>query len=445
MMAGQVERYAVGEWDRLQIPGVTLTAADCKLLGRLEALGEGRLRVEADATGLRVQTRSWVGLVRLGSVQINVVPKLAGEYVGLVRLLEWLADLDELTDLGSDPQIDLGGSHLLDLVALLFVREAERVLRRGARSDYVVREESLPVLRGRLLFDRQLRRRLGRVDRLECRHDDRSADIFDNRLLLAAAERCTARVTHVGVRRRASRVRARLARICDAREVALPRRPIPYDRLNAHYRHAHELAWLVLEGAQGLDDLYAAGDTRSFAFMLDMNRLFERFVEQVMRLAVSARGAQLFAQRRWGSIIRSADTGRTYRGITPDVMVCTSDPPASVPVDAKYKRYSGKKVDREDLAQLFLYTASLGAQPGGRPSLGLIVHPAESRELERVPLSVRRMAGGELVRIDVLGIPIPRVLNEVAGGGHGAVVGEISDAVLGRAAAGMVAPCRRWG
>lgn len=363
--------------------------------------------------------------------QVHVIPKLAGEYVGLVRLLEWVAGLDELTDLESDPDIDLSGNHLLDLVALLLVREVEGVLRHGARSDYVVHEEALPVLRGRLLFDRQLRRRQGRLDRLECRYDERSADIFDNSLLLAAVERCATRAGQVGIRRRATRVRARLTQICDARDVSLPRRPISYDRLNAYYRQAHELAWLVLEGTQGLDDLYVSGDTRSFAFLVDMNRLFERFVERVLQVAVAARGVRLSFQRRSGSVVRRADTGRTYSQLVPDVLVYAGDPPATWPVDAKYKRYSERRVDRSDIAQVFLYATSLGIQHDARPPHALIVYPAESQELEQVPLTVRRVLGKELATVTALGIPIPRVLDEVADRERaGIVVEAIADAVL---------------
>lgn len=38
--------------------------------------------------GLRVRARSWVGIVRLDKVEVRIMPKLAGEMLGLVRLLE---------------------------------------------------------------------------------------------------------------------------------------------------------------------------------------------------------------------------------------------------------------------------------------------------------------------------------------------------------------------
>ncbi len=85
------------------------------------------------------------------------------------------------------------------------------ITRAGLRNAYVEHEEALRVLRGRLLRDRQLRRRFGRLDRLECRFDERTADIFDNQLLLAATERCANRADDTNVRRRATRLRAMLS------------------------------------------------------------------------------------------------------------------------------------------------------------------------------------------------------------------------------------------
>lgn len=425
----QVETYEVGEWDHIDLRDVTLTHADVMLCKRLAEQGDRRLSIEQTQGGLRVQATSWVGLVRLESAQIHVVPKLAGKYVGLVRLLEWLAGLDELTDLESDPHIDIRGNHLLDLVALLLVREVERVLQRGARSDYVMHEQALAVLRGRLLFDRQLRQR--RLGRLECRYDERSTDILDNSLLLAAVERCATRAGQGAIRRRATRVRARLTQICDASDVSLPRRPILYDRLNAYYRQAHELAWLVLEGTQGLDDLYASGDSRSFAFLLDMNRLFERFIERVLQIAVSARGIRLSFQQRSGSVVRRADTGRTYSQLIPDVLARANEPQVTWPIDAKYKRYSERRIDSSDIAQIFLYATALGVQTGERAPHALIVYPAESSQLEQTPLAVRSARGKELATVTALGVPIPRVLDEVAIKEQaGTVVPAITDAIL---------------
>jgi 5-methylcytosine-specific restriction enzyme subunit McrC len=292
------------------------------------------------------------------------------------------------------------------------VRQAERLVRQGLRTAYVEHEDALPVLRGRLLFERQMRRRYGRLDRLECRYDERSGDIFDNQLVLAAVQRCAARAAHVGIRRRAGRVQTRLREVCDARHIALPRRPGQYDRLNAHYRPAHELSWLVLEGTQGLDDLYESGDTPSFAFLLNMNTLFETFVERVLEASLRERSVQLSFQKPSGSVVRRADTGSPYQRLIPDTLARVGVPSVTVPIDAKYKRYSERKVDPGDIAQMFIYASGLGTAPEHERPHGIIIYPSETREFERIPLTVRDPHDTALSKLDVLGIPIAAAIDE---------------------------------
>jgi hypothetical protein len=69
-------------------------------------------------------------------------------------------------------QFACGCALRLDLIALLFAEAGERVVRGGLLNGYVRQEIDLPVLRGHLLGDRQIRRRYGRIDRLECQYAD---------------------------------------------------------------------------------------------------------------------------------------------------------------------------------------------------------------------------------------------------------------------------------
>src|SRR5690606_19593817 len=148
---------------------VSLTAADRELVKRIGEGGDRRLQIDELRTGIRIQTRSWIGVVRLESVEIRIAPKLAGDHLGLVRLLEVVSSLDRLQRLDGDPSIEAAGDNLLDLLSLLFAEATEKVLRRGILSGYQEYEEDLAVVRGRILGDRQILKRHGRLDRIICR------------------------------------------------------------------------------------------------------------------------------------------------------------------------------------------------------------------------------------------------------------------------------------
>jgi hypothetical protein len=74
--------------------------------------------------------------VRFSTFEVQIVPKLAGDNLGLVELIDYATGLDSLARYPSVRTIAAAGTSLFDLVALLFVEACERVLRNGLLSDY---------------------------------------------------------------------------------------------------------------------------------------------------------------------------------------------------------------------------------------------------------------------------------------------------------------------
>jgi len=73
-------------------------------------------------------------------------------------------------------------------------------------------EEEIPVVRGRLLVQKQILKRFGRIDRLECRYDEYLTDTVENRILLAALAACAKKV---GQPRQSYRQPTSIARVSD--------------------------------------------------------------------------------------------------------------------------------------------------------------------------------------------------------------------------------------
>jgi hypothetical protein len=66
--------------------GLSLTDAD-RALARALGDGAGRLGVTELADSLRLDATAWVGVVRFSEVEIQVVPKLVGENLGVLQML----------------------------------------------------------------------------------------------------------------------------------------------------------------------------------------------------------------------------------------------------------------------------------------------------------------------------------------------------------------------
>ena len=406
------------EWTSEVYHDVALTPEDRAVVEKLSASADDRLQIEELRRGLRVRTRSWVGVVRLPTVEIRIVPKVTGDLLGLVRLLEYASGLDALIRLGEDATLEASGDSLLELFVLLFVEATERVLRRGLLSGYVEREDDLPIVRGRILGDRQVLERFGQLDRIICRFDELEHDVIENQLLTAALRVASPRVTSVALQRRISRLRGVLEPICDTDQLNLAgtRTTMTYDRLNAHYETAHQLGWLLFD-ALGIDDLFAPGETRSFSFLLNMNQLFERFVTRVVEQVLPAARYRVTSQFPFKSVVWNVSNQRPYTSIIPDVIVeRRGESDCRVAIDAKYKLYDERGFDQGDIYQTFLYAFALGATASGGVPTSLLLYPATAEEPRSTRLRIRRLSGGTGAEIVGVGLPVAALLNELAAG-----------------------------
>jgi 5-methylcytosine-specific restriction enzyme subunit McrC len=384
-----------------------------------------RLFVEELRSGVRVSATSWVGVARFEQFEVRVVPKLAGGNLGLVGMIEFATGLNSLRRNSGARTLAAEGASLFDLVSLLLAEGCERIARGGLLADYVETEDELPTVRGRLLGDRQVLKRFGRVDRVVCRYDELEQDVVENQLLAAALEKCARRVKDDAVRLRVGRLRSLFTEACGPEKLnpEVARQQLTYNRLNAHYADAHALAWIVLNGLRALKDIYTPGGARSFAFLLDMNLLFERFIHRLFERLFGGGVYAIEYQRADRSIVWDADKNRPYARVIPDLLVRSKRPPfRRLAVDAKYKLYDERKVAPADVYQSFLYAYAYGqeAGKGESPPTSLIIYPSSSGSPGAVRLRVRSSKGVAGAEIYALGLSVPECLRELdaLGPGH---------------------------
>ena len=422
----------LSEWESHTLPNCRLSQADRELRSRLGESGEGRLQIVELREGLRVQATSWVGVVRLETIEIRIAPKLAGGHEWLARLLEFASGIEGLTRFRIDIALEVGGESLLDFISFLFTEATERLLRQGLISGYIEREEELGVVRGRLLADRQVLQRFGQLDRLVCSFDEFDHDIDENRLLLGALSVALRRVRSPSIHRRLSRLRAVLEPVCDPSGLDLGnlRREFSYNRTNAHYKQAHGLAWLILD-ALGIDDLLALGSTRSFAFLLDMNMLFERFVKGFVERILEPDLYRVDYHVTHSSVIWDSNTGKPYSQVIPDLVISRRDDATyRLAIDAKYKLYNHRKIDSNDIYQTFLYAYALGSRGIATSPTALLLYPLAVSETSTLRLEVWALDKSRGANIIAMGISIPTALRELESNvNDGPVTTALRDAV----------------
>jgi 5-methylcytosine-specific restriction enzyme subunit McrC len=409
--------YEMAEWKTEVIPGVGLSEADRRLATELAQGEGGRLIVDELRSGVRVTAKSWVGVVRFERFEIRVVPKLAGGNFGILRMIEFATGLSALRRNSGVRKLDTQGANLFDLVALLLAEHCEYLVRGGLLSDYVEVEDELTAVRGRILADKQVLKKFGRIDRLICRFDEQEQDVAENQILGAALDKCARRVQDETVRLRVGRSRSIFEEVCNHQNLDLEsaRQRMVYHRLNSHYRDPHDLAWLVLEGLGAVNDLFTTGQTTCFAFLIDMNLLFERFVHRLFERILAGTSLTVAYQQADRSIIWNVDKNLPYSSVIPDLLIRSRNPPLRrLAVDAKYKLYDERKISPGDVYQSFLYAYAYGEMLSEKNlPAALIIYPSSASAPQSVRLHVRsakKLAGAEIA---AFGLPIPACLDEI--------------------------------
>lgn len=416
---------ALAEWEQRLLDGVVLSPSERRLADQLRATSETRLGIEELRTGIRITATSWVGVVRFEQFDVRVVPKLAAGNTGLVDLIEFATDLDALRRLPAARDLATEGLGLLDLLALLLAEAAGRLLTAGLYRDYVEQEDDLPVIRGRILLERQLRHHFGRLDRVACRFDEQDCDTWENRLVAAGLRVCAARATHPAIRRRLRILKEVFEQVCDPEQLDLTSGlDGSYHRLNEHYRDAHGLARLILQGL-GTRDLLAPGATSCFAFLLDMNRLFEDFVVRFVQHAVEATAGEVRYQARDRSIIWDVGTGRPYAAVIPDVLIRRRDG-LIIPVDAKYKLYDERRIAPSDIYQCFLYASAYASLSTPR---ALLIYPGAGPGVSQIRLQLRVPPRPMLGEVLALGVPIAPAIAEARRRHSGPITQHVREAI----------------
>lgn len=301
----------------------------------------------------RISGRRRVGALRLGdgddTIELYLRPKLP--ISNLLFLLSYTAGdrhwQQSIVNTGTETE-------LMPAVAGLFARMAGQTLNGGVLHGYRPVRESLHTLRGRLDVPQQLRRG-GLPLPVAVEYDEFTADIPENQIMAAAIARLT-RLRGVPPGTSAT-LRHLAGRLVDV-SIPTPGAPLPAwspNRLNERYFAVLRLAELILAGT--VPDLRQGDRAAVDGVVIDMERLFESFLETAFRDAAGRHGMRCLPQRK-----HHLDAARAII-IKPDISVHRSGGLHCV-VDAKYKTSDGLPKVPADLYQLTAYCTALGLRTG---------------------------------------------------------------------------------
>ena len=332
---------------------VALTA---EVYAALRARYAGRIDVApTERHGVyRVVARDYVGRVGLpGGGMLVIQPKVA--VANLFYMLCADAGLAEIKPPPTALESDNDNRDITGFVVAAFLESAQSLLGKGLYRGYVLRQESIAPVRGRVVLGEQISRYGELKHRHVCAFAELNTDTVENRILLAA-------LRHVPIMLSRDRgdeagmvrlTRSQAAQLEGVRPVSRNEalgllRNVSVHRLNSAYGTVLSLARLVL---QHLTFEERPGPYPFASFLVNMPRLFESFLTIRLRALLPGYGLRVVAQRH-----DYLDEERTV-GIRPDLLVLDKrgNAPLAV-VDFKYRALDEPgATTNNDLYQLSAY------------------------------------------------------------------------------------------
>jgi 5-methylcytosine-specific restriction enzyme subunit McrC len=376
-------------------------------------LAEHSSHLELISSGRRGSYRctpsSHVGVIAAPSCRIVIRPKIPMQ--SLFHLLDETGSLSVTEDYSAPTP----GAEALDFLALRLARLLDERAAAGLHRAYTERAEQGRFLQGRLDLPAQLRSQGKRKDHFHCHFEEFTADVPCNQIPKATAE-LTLRSPILGASARAALQRSLKA------FGSVSCLPLGADSFATAASDRSTKVYLPLLGLcqllyEGLSPGEYTGTTPCPAFLLDMERVFERYCTARLQEAFPTdRGDEYAVSVQ--PLVR-ADRPRAQQSplvMRPDLTIDRNGKPVLV-LDAKWKRLTTTPLVTADVYQVLAYCTALGLHravlvyPGtrnrtwryrlARSSVGLVIHTLQvtgSRQAciqsaQRLVRLVQRLAG----------------------------------------------------
>lgn len=334
-------------------------------------LREGGPPVEAvlpTTTAEYLREQRIVDLVCLGPERWLVTPKTKVGAINVngltVRIDPKLDDINHLVFMlgyTSNPRWDSEHVRLdrhddfVSALADAFARSASAALGRGLLQGYREVEDAMPVLRGRLRDQEQLRRQFGIAVPLLVRYDDYTVNVAENQIMHTAVDRL---LRLSGLRSSTLHALRSLRSSMVDVDVIGRGRPLPFwlpSRLNERYQPALRLAELVLSESSFS---HRSGSIQATGFLVEMSKVFEDFLCGALTHALAPFGGRCDSQL--GDYL---DEGERVKILMDFVWSLRRGRPSAV-VDAKYKAEKPEGFPNADVYQMLAYCTALGLDTG---------------------------------------------------------------------------------
>ncbi|WP_148623875.1 McrC family protein [Aliarcobacter cryaerophilus] len=218
---------------------------------------------------------------------------------------------------------------ILEVFVQMFANGLFQELKKGLYKEYLTKQDNLPVLKGKYLINENLKYNFSK-NKIYCEYDEFSENNSLNQFFLYAVKYLQKFVNDKKLLKQCELIFDEI----EHKSVDINRvETINFNRLNVRFKTSFEIALLLLRQSIPLFNK----DKKSFAFLFDMNILFEKFIARMVKELDN--NAKIQNQDDFGDLT-----------LKPDIIL------ENQIIDTKYKKLNSlENIKQSDKLQVFSY------------------------------------------------------------------------------------------
>ncbi|MCT7562995.1 McrC family protein [Aliarcobacter butzleri] len=286
-----------------------------------------------------LKAKQYCGILNFNDQDFYILPKIANRNDEknlniFIYMLMYAYDVKL-----SNEQIASCANHkhtILEVFVQMFAINLLNELKKGLYKEYLTKQDNLPVLKGKYLINENLKYNFTK-NKIYCEYDEFSENNSLNQFFLYAVKYLQKFVNDKKLLKQCELIFDEV----EYKSVDINRvETINFSRLNVRFKTSFEIALLLLKQSIPLFNK----DKKSFAFLFDMNVLFEKFI------------ARMVKELDNNAKIQNQDNFRDLT-LKPDIILKNQI------IDTKYKRIKSiEHIKQSDKFQAFAYGINYGVK-----------------------------------------------------------------------------------